>query len=104
MKQTNCFSSRCLRGSVLGYPVIFSGVSVTFKKLGGPTTEILTVTVDPVLNGGNITAGVNNVNNGYFSLSGNALASPFTNGNYNYTSPLDAVCYHTGGLCLRERA
>ena len=100
MKQTTLLLLVVFAAVCSASPVTFSGVSVTCRELGGPTTETLTVTVDPAVNGGRITAGVNNLNNCYFSLSGNALASPFTNGNYNYTSPLDAVCYHTGGLCL----
>jgi PEP-CTERM motif len=82
-------------------PVTFNNVSVTCVQTPGtPNTETLTVTVDPALNGGTITAGASATNKCYFNLVGNALAAPFTNGNYTYTSPQDSVCYFTGGLCL----
>jgi hypothetical protein len=82
-------------------PVIYSSVSVTCKEFApNTTTQTLNVSVDPALNGGTITAGNKATDNCYFSLAGNALAAPFTNGNYNYTSPLDAVCWHTGGFCI----
>lgn len=82
-------------------PVTFSNVSVTCKEfVPNISTETLTVTVDPDLNGGTITAGSKASNNCYFSLAGNALAAPFTDGSYNYTSPLDDVCWKTGGFCV----
>jgi hypothetical protein len=82
-------------------PVAYSNISVTCKEfVPNISTETLTVTVDPAVNGGTITAGTQASNNCYFSLAGNALSAPFANGNYNYTSPLDAVCWKTGGFCV----
>jgi hypothetical protein len=82
-------------------PVTYSNVSVTCKEfVPNISTETLTVTVDSALNGGTITAGSQASNNCFFSLVGNALTAPFTNGTYNYTNPADAVCWKTGGFCL----
>jgi PEP-CTERM motif len=82
-------------------PVTYSNTAVTCKEfVPNITTENLTVTVDSALNGGTITAGSQASNNCYFKINGNALAAPFANGNYNYTSAQDIVCWHTGGFCV----
>lgn len=80
----------------------YSNIPITCKEVAPNTTTIenLTVSVDSTLNGGTITAGTNNVNNCYFRLAGNALSEPYTNGVYNYSSSLDAVCWKTGGFCV----
>lgn len=90
------FSAACF-----ATPVTYSGVSVTCKEfVPNIKTEVLTVTVDPMLNGGTITAGNKATNDCYFNIAGNAAAAALTNGNYNFTSPLDEVCWKTGGFCV----
>ncbi len=82
---------------------VFSNISVNcvHNPSASPnTTESLTVTVDPTLNGGTITAGAIATNNYFFNLAGNALSAPFTDGTYNYSSALDTVCYFVGGFCF----
>ena len=84
-------------------PVLYNNVSVHCVQNPGATPstfESLTVTVDPAVNGGTITAGAIATNNCLFNLAGNALSAPFTNGTYNYTSTLDKVCYAVGGFCF----
>ncbi len=80
-------------------PVLYNNVSVRCVQNPGATPntlESLTVTVDPAVNGGTITAGASATNNCFFNLAGNALSAPFTNGTYNFTSTLDKVCYSVG--------
>ena len=82
-------------------PIAYNNVSVTCKEfVPNTSTENLTVTVDSMLNGGTITAGSQATNNCFFNIAGVAAAAALTNGNYNYTSPLDIVCWHTGGFCV----
>lgn len=86
-------------GVCLATPVTYINTSVTCKEfVPNTSTENLTVTVDAAL--GTITAGSAATNNCYFFLAGNSLTAPFATANYNYTSPLDSVCWHTGGFCV----
>ena len=80
-------------------PVAYNNISLHCVQNPGasPSTfESLTVTVDPALNGGTITAGSSATNNCFFNLAGNAISDPFTDGTYNYSSALDKACYAVG--------
>ena len=99
MRYLRLLSLAALAAVCSATPVTYSGVSVTCKEfVPNTTTENLTVTVDAAL--GTITAGSLATNNCYFFLAGNSLTAPFATANYNYTSPQDYACWHTGGFCI----